>query len=225
MAIRPFDIKKYPITQKFGVKNSAYRLGFHPGTDYDTPVGVAVKAEEDGFARWSTSKTYGNVSALILKNGDVLWHAHNSKKGKTGNVKKGDVIAYTGNTGWTTGRHSHIEHRLDGDQNKPRDFEKWLADNPEPKPKPPKPPKFKMPKVGARIQLIPVDTRTTFKAGTTKVAGTIRVKDNSFVYIVRGYDKKYPNRIIINSKSAGGDGVALALYYTNGKKIPKWKEL
>lgn len=80
-----------------------------------------------------------------------------------------------------------------------------------------------MPPVGSKIQLIPVDTRTTFRAGTTTQAGTIHVSDNSFIYTVRGYDSKYPGRIIINSASAGGDGVALALYYTSGALIPGWK--
>ena len=221
MAIRPFDIKKYPISQRYGVKNSAYRLGFHPGTDYRMPTGVAIRAPEAGIVRWLKSTSYGNVAALVIKNGDVLWFAHNSRAGKTGSVNKGDVIAYSGNTGWSTGPHSHIEHRLGGRQDLPRDFEKWLLANPEPKPKP----VFKMPKVGSKIQLIPKDKRTTFRAGTTRVAGTINVTDNTFIYTVRGYDKKYPNRIIINSASAGGNGVALALYYTSGKKIEKWRAI
>jgi hypothetical protein len=227
MAIRPFDVNKYPITQRFGVPNYNYRLKYHPGVDYKTPTGVAVKAPEKGFVRWLWSNSYGYVAALVLANGDVLWFAHNSRRGKTGSVNKGDVIAYTGNTGWSTGPHSHIEHRIGGDQNKPRDFEKWLRDNPEPKPKPvPKPPlkpKYNMPKIGQAIQLIPRQKRGTFKAGTTQIAGTINVTNNTFVYTVRGYDKKYPNRILINSSSAGGNGVALALYYTDGRNIGGWK--
>lgn len=220
MAIRPFNA---PLTQRFGVKNSAYRLGYHPGDDYGTRSNTPVKAPEAGYNTWLWSNTYGYVAALILKNGDVLWFAHNSKKGKTGNVKKGEVIAYTGNTGWSTGPHSHVEHRIKGNQNQPRSFETWLRNNPEPKPVPPKP-KFNMPDVNQSIVLTKGVNRTTFKAGTTQEAGTIKPKDSTtYVYVVRGYDKKYPNRIIINSKSAGGDGVALALYYTNGKKIDGWR--
>jgi len=89
----------------------------------------------------------------------------------------------------------------------------------------PTPPKFKMPKVGSKVQLIPKDKRSTFKAGTTKVAGTINVKDNTYVYLVRGYDKKYPNRILINSASAGGNGVALSLYYFSGQRIKGWVQI
>jgi hypothetical protein len=84
-------------------------------------------------------------------------------------------------------------------------------------------PVLKMPRVGSIIHLNKGQTRTTFRAKTTKVAGHIRVTDNSFNYQVRGYDPVYGGRILINSKSGGGNGVALALYYTNGKKIDGWK--
>jgi len=80
-----------------------------------------------------------------------------------------------------------------------------------------------MPAVGSRIQLVPPVTRTTFRAGTTTVAGHITATNDQFVYIVRGYDPAYPGRIIINSASGGGDGVALALYYTDGKTVENWK--
>jgi hypothetical protein len=83
----------------------------------------------------------------------------------------------------------------------------------------------KMPAIGSKIQLLPKDKRTTFRAGTATTAGVINVTDNTFVYEVRGYDPKYPNRILINSASGGGNGVALALYYTSGAKIPGWKQI
>jgi hypothetical protein len=83
-------------------------------------------------------------------------------------------------------------------------------------------PAFKMPPVGSQIRLIPIQTRTTFRAGTATVAGNIHVTDNTYLYTVRGYDPKYKNRVIINSRTGGGDGVALALYYTSGVKIDGW---
>lgn len=82
---------------------------------------------------------------------------------------------------------------------------------------------FTMPPVGTVIQLLPGFQRTTFRAGTGIGAGVINPKDNSYVYTVRGYDPVYKNRVLINSKSAGGDGIALALYYVSGKVIPGWK--
>lgn len=85
--------------------------------------------------------------------------------------------------------------------------------------------KYNMPSVGSKIKLAKGITRTTFVAGTTKVAGKIYVKDNTYIYTVRGYDPVYKNRIIINSASGGGNGVALALYYINGNKIDGWSKV
>lgn len=89
----------------------------------------------------------------------------------------------------------------------------------------PAPPVSKLPPIGSRIQLIAPQTRTTWKAGTAIKAGTIKVTDNSFVYLVRGYDPKYSGRIIINSASGGGNGVGLALYLLNGSLIEGWKRV
>jgi hypothetical protein len=82
-----------------------------------------------------------------------------------------------------------------------------------------------LPAVGSRIHLISPQTRTTWKVGTAQAAGHIRVTDNTFDYIIRGYDPKYPGRAIINSKSGGGDGVGLALYYLNGSIVDGWKQI
>lgn len=86
-------------------------------------------------------------------------------------------------------------------------------------------PVLRMPAVGSRIQLFKGISRTTWKSGTTKVAGRIYPTDSTFVYTVRGYDPLYAGRVIINSRTGGGNGVALALYYTNGKNIGGWKKL
>lgn len=87
---------------------------------------------------------------------------------------------------------------------------------PKPVPKPAPKPKFNMPKVNSKVRVtIP---RTAFVPGTTKVKGTLAPD----LRIVRGYDSKYPNRILVNSRALGNN-LALALYYTNGKKIEGWK--
>lgn len=86
----------------------------------------------------------------------------------------------------------------------------------------PQPASFDMPAVNSQIRLTS-GPRTTYVAGTTTKAGVINVTDNTFVYTIHGYDPKYKNRVIINSKSAGGNGVALALYYTSGSKIDGWE--
>lgn len=90
---------------------------------------------------------------------------------------------------------------------------------------PPSTPSGNLPAVGKKIHLIPTQTRTTYRVGTANVAGQIKVTDNTFDYVIRGYDSKYPGRAIINSASAGGNGVGLALFYLNGSRVDGWKEL
>lgn len=98
---------------------------------------------------------------------------------------------------------------------------------PLPEPQPTAASRPAMPPKDSSIQLVGPVERTTFRAGTTNVAGKLKVGrgDSRYVYVVRGYDAKYPGRILINSASAGGNGVALALYYTNGNRIEGWKQL
>lgn len=93
--------------------------------------------------------------------------------------------------------------------------------NPAPAPNQP----HGLPAVGSQIQLIAPQSRTTWKVGTATQAGTIHVTDNTFIYTVRGYDSKYPGRVVINSASAGGNGVGLALYYNTGALIEGWKQV
>jgi hypothetical protein len=173
-----------------------------------------------------------NNAGLVVQIGDTnnghrLCHLNKYivKVGQT--VKEGQVVGYMGHTGFTIpagvgGTHLHWIMFKNGGRVDPRNYVKIPATAPV-APKPPAKPKYNMPKIGSNIRLTPVQTRTTFRAGTTKVAGRIHVKNNTYVYRVRGYDKKYPNRIIINTASGGGNGVALALYYTNGKNIGGWK--
>lgn len=78
------------------------------------------------------------------------------------------------------------------------------------------PPPQKMPPINSRVQF--TTPRTAFVAGTTTVKGVLPPD----IRYVRGYDPKYPYRILVNSASVG-NGVAVALYYTNGKLIEGWK--
>lgn len=88
---------------------------------------------------------------------------------------------------------------------------------------------YRMPKVGEVVRMVPnqqdVMVRTTYKEGTTVVAGQIRVpaRDTSWVYTVLDIDKSYPNRIIVNSASGGGKRVSVALYYLDGGRIDNWE--
>lgn len=218
---RPVD-SYTKISSTHGQKTNRGTFGRHLGVDYARPEGGIVRSPVNGRITFSGHSTsLGNYYEIIEDgNGRIhrLAHLKSLSIGRGAIVKEGQDIGRSGNTGVTTGPHLHWDVRRantawNDSFNNYYDPELLLK------------PAFNMPPIGSLIQLLPTDKRTTFRAGTTTQVGTINVNANDFIYIVRGYDPKYPNRIIINSASAGGNGVALALYYTNGQRIPGWKQL
>lgn len=102
--------------------------GFHPGhraIDLAVPEGTPVRATMDGqvvFAGWDTHG-YGNL--VILENGPYrTYYAHLSEiPVQVGQqVRAGEVIGLSGNTGNSTGPHLHYEIRLNGQPIDPRPF-------------------------------------------------------------------------------------------------------
>lgn len=211
------------ITSVHGQLTNMGKFGRHLGNDYSVPVGNTVYAPVSGKITFSgSSATLGQYYEFVENgNGRIhrLCHLSSRSKGVGAQITEGEVIGKSGNTGITTGAHLHFDIRKpntawDASFSNYYNPEALLAEANKPAPS--------MPAVGALVKLSPPQVRTTFRAGSTTVAGKINVTDNTFNYIVRGYDPNYPGRIIINSASAGGSGVALALYYTNGNKIEGW---
>lgn len=77
---------------------------------------VSSRNDRDGFENGS----YGNYVKIKHKNGYYTLYAHlkyNSVTVKTGDkVKKGEVIGYMGNTGYSFGGHLHFEVRNEKDE-------------------------------------------------------------------------------------------------------------
>jgi murein DD-endopeptidase MepM/ murein hydrolase activator NlpD len=108
------------ITQKFGKTVGAEKLyvsGSHNGVDFRATVGTLVKAVLDGviagtgntdqyagcysFGKWvmikhpnGLSTIYGHLSVISVSEGQQ--------------VQTGDIIGYSGNTGYSTGPHLHL---------------------------------------------------------------------------------------------------------------------
>ena len=105
------------ITSLFGWRRSPFGFGrdFHTGIDIAAPEGVEVRATAPGeviTAGWGGG--YGNLVRIKHKYGFETLYGHNSRLAvRQGQfVTKGQVIAYIGSTGSTTGNHCHYEIRL-----------------------------------------------------------------------------------------------------------------
>ena len=199
---------------------------YHTALDIVNTYRTAIRAPEAGKVTYVGQMGSGlNNAGNVVQIGNPAGNAHRLchldsyivKNGQT--VTEGQVVGYMGYTGYTIpsgigGTHLHWIVFRAGKRANPLNFVSVPSGSPSVP--------SKMPAVGSRIQILNGYTRTTFKAGTTTVAGTIKATDNGYVYTVRGYDPKYSNRILINSASAGGNGVALALFYTSGQRIEGW---
>ncbi len=83
---------------------------FHSGIDISTPMGTKVMAPADGVVvSTGNAGGYGNAITINHGYGIVTQYGHleryNVRPGQR--VKRGDVIAFVGNTGRSTGPHLH----------------------------------------------------------------------------------------------------------------------
>lgn len=96
----------------------------HKGTDFRASVGTPIYAPADGIVE-SVFKNDRGGNQLVLKHesgyttGYAHLHEYDVKKGDR--VKSGDIIAYTGNTGTSTGPHLHFTVKRYGDSLNPMD--------------------------------------------------------------------------------------------------------
>jgi murein DD-endopeptidase MepM/ murein hydrolase activator NlpD len=105
----PVDINKYPFTSPFGPRWGT----FHSGVDIGTPVGVQVRASADGVVVQAGFSSGGGGNQVTIKHKDdtLTLYMHNSQISTTvgKEVKQGDIIAISGNTGNSTGPHVHFQ--------------------------------------------------------------------------------------------------------------------
>ncbi len=90
---------------------------FHQGIDIAADMGAPIVATADGVvtaAGWNGG--YGNMVDVDHGGGIVTRYGHASALAVTvgQQVRRGEVIAYVGSTGRSTGPHVHYEVRVDG---------------------------------------------------------------------------------------------------------------
>lgn len=87
----------------------------HTGIDFPVDGGTEVRAVTDGTIRTQWNPSYGYMTILKMSDGTEAWYCHlRSYKIRKGTVKAGDVIAFVGTSGNSTGPHLHFEIRPAG---------------------------------------------------------------------------------------------------------------
>lgn len=120
-AIQPVDNRQLTLlTASFGERVHPFfkTMSQHNGVDYSVPVGTAVFATADGTVR--SLQTRGQTSGLSLVidhgNGYETVYSHLDKvvaqPGRK--VSRGDIIAFSGNSGLSFAPHLHYEVRYRG---------------------------------------------------------------------------------------------------------------
>lgn len=102
---------------------------FHYGMDFTAPVGTEVYATGDGIVKEAEGNVRSNVGfglELVIDHGygyETLYGHLNGFNVKPGqHVKRGDLIAYVGNSGGSTAPHLHYEVHKNGTPVNPQFF-------------------------------------------------------------------------------------------------------
>jgi murein DD-endopeptidase MepM/ murein hydrolase activator NlpD len=118
------------VTSRFGPRTSPFtgQPQHHTGVDVAAPPGTPIRAPADGIVTFAgTLPGYGNAVVLTHGFGFKTFYGHNQRnqvsKGQT--VKRGQIIAFVGNTGYSTGAHLHYEVLLN---DQPHDPLKYVVD-------------------------------------------------------------------------------------------------
>ncbi len=117
----PFGYRMHPLLK---------RQEYHSGIDLRVPVGTKIYATADGvvsFSKMGYNGGYGVMVKIDHAYGFRTVYAHLSKPNVNEGdfVKKGQVIAYSGNSGLSTGPHLHYEILFLQERINPKPFLDW----------------------------------------------------------------------------------------------------
>ncbi len=131
-----YPVENRGITSSFGWRTHPVQgeRRFHAGIDLRAPMRTPVYATADGVVEWAAyhrQSGLGNLVILAHNLGFSTYYGHlDSIVVKAGEfVKKGDLIAYSGNTGLSSGPHLHYEVRHIHRRLNPIAFIEWNLNN------------------------------------------------------------------------------------------------
>ncbi|NPA54846.1 MAG: peptidoglycan DD-metalloendopeptidase family protein [Epsilonproteobacteria bacterium] len=124
------------ISSRFGwrIHPILHKREFHTGLDMRAKFNTPVRATADGiveFAHYHKRSGYGNLLIIDHNFGfkTMFGHLHKIVVKQGDFIKKGQIIAYSGNTGLSSGPHLHYEIRYLGMVLDPMVFVKWNLQN------------------------------------------------------------------------------------------------
>ncbi|QEV19728.1 M23 family metallopeptidase [Streptomyces alboniger] len=107
-------VKQHGLSAQYGQAGVNW-MSAHSGIDFPVSYGTEVFAATDGTVTTKWNSAYGNMAIVTAKDGTETWYCHlSSHKISSGPVKAGETIAYSGNSGNSTGPHLHFEVRPSG---------------------------------------------------------------------------------------------------------------
>jgi murein DD-endopeptidase MepM/ murein hydrolase activator NlpD len=117
-----------PVVSGFGSRTINGSYEYHPGIDIAVGEGTPIRAADDGVVNLQQSEAesggYGNFTCIDHGGGLSTCYAHQSSFGVSlgQSVSQGDVIGYTGCTGYCFGPHLHFEVRINGSVTDPMGY-------------------------------------------------------------------------------------------------------
>lgn len=116
----------YPVLGRLSSDFGDRGNSVHKGIDIATSKGSPIVASDGGTvikSEWNNGG-YGNLVVIDHGNGFQTYYGHNSSNAVTvgQNVAQGEIIAYVGSTGDSTGNHVHFEIRKDNTQVNPFEY-------------------------------------------------------------------------------------------------------
>ncbi|HZK85403.1 MAG TPA: M23 family metallopeptidase [Desulfosporosinus sp.] len=116
------------ITSTFGYRQNPFgqwSKEFHHGIDISCSYGTPVLATADGIVTYvGSDSVYGKRVDINHGHEIVTFYAHNSRLmvQKGDQVRKREIIAYSGNSGRSTGAHLHYSILVNGEHVDPQTF-------------------------------------------------------------------------------------------------------
>ncbi len=110
---KPFE-GDYPITQRFGENPDIYaRFGLqgHNGVDFGLPLSTPLVSPILGRVIQVRNDPSGYGNTVVIENEVLavrLAHLTRFTVGETQQVQEGELVGYSGNTGFSTGPHLHL---------------------------------------------------------------------------------------------------------------------